>query len=204
MAKIYIIFYTMYGHIWKMAQAMKEGVDKVPGCEGVLFQVAETLDESVLAKMHAPDKPDVPVITASQLTEPDGLIFGFPTRFGMMCAQMKQFFDSTGSLWQAGKLAGMPVTFFISTATQGGGQETTIMTSLTQSTHHGMIYIPPGYTLGSALFDVNEVRGGSAWGAGTYAGADGSRQPSELELKQATHQGEYFTGKALKLEYQKS
>jgi NAD(P)H dehydrogenase (quinone) len=93
----------------------------------------------------------------------------------------------------------MPVTFFVSTGTQGGGQETTIMTSLTQAVHHGMIYIPPGYTYGSAMFDVSTVRGGSPWGAGTFAGADGSRQPSEAELGYAAHQGEYFAGKAAKL-----
>jgi NAD(P)H dehydrogenase (quinone) len=93
----------------------------------------------------------------------------------------------------------MPVTFFVSTGTQGGGQETTIMTSLTQTVHHGMIYIPPGYTHGGPMFDVSVVRGGSPWGAGTFAGADGSRQPSEAELAYATHQGEYFTGKAMKL-----
>jgi NAD(P)H dehydrogenase (quinone) len=99
----------------------------------------------------------------------------------------------------AGKLVGKPVSFFVSTATQGGGQETTIMTALTQVAHHGMIYIPPGYTHGPPMHDMSTVRAGSAWGAGCFAAADGSRQPSAPELAYAKHQGEYFAGKAVKL-----
>lgn len=99
----------------------------------------------------------------------------------------------------AGELVGKPVSFFVSTASQGGGQETTIMTALTQAVHHGMIYVPPGYTHGAPMYDLSEVRGGSPWGAGCFAGADGSRQPSAAELAYAKHQGEYFAGKALKI-----
>ena len=117
-------------------------------------------------------------------------------RFGMMCAQMKALFDATGGLWQSGALAGKPASLFTSTGTQGGGQETTIMTALTQLVHHGMIFIPPGYTHGSALFGMDEIRGGGPWGAGTFAAADGSRQPSEAEIAAAEHQGSYFAGKA--------
>jgi len=198
--KIFVVFYSMHGHVYKMAQAVKKGIDSVDGCEGILYQVAETLPEEVLAKMQAVPKPEnVPIINASDLPKANGIVFGFPTRFGMMCAQMKALFDATGGLWQSGALVGKPASLFTSTGTQGGGQETTIMTSMTQLVHHGMIFIPPGYTHGQALFDVQEVRGGGPWGAGTYAAADGSRQPSELELAAAEHQGSYFAEKAKKL-----
>jgi len=112
---------------------------------------------------------------------------------------MKSFWDSTGQLWQAGALVGKPVTAFTSTGTLQGGQETTIMTSVPVFAHHGMIFVPVGYTYGSPMFNLGEVRGGSPWGAGTFAGADGSRQPSEAELGFAKHQGTYFTGIAAKL-----
>lgn len=199
MGKILIVFYSTYGHVYSMAKAVKEGVDKVEGCEGLLYQVPETLPKEVLQKMHAPPKPDVPTITPDLLVDCDGIIFGFPTRYGMMAAQMKAFFDHTGGLWTSGQLTGKPCSFFVSTGTQGGGQETTIMTALTQSTHHGMIYVPIGYSAGNLMYGVDEPKGGSPWGAGCLAGPDGSRQPSETELAIAKHQGEYFAGKALKL-----
>lgn len=196
MTKIYVVYYSMYGHVRTLAKAVKEGIDSVDGCEATMFQVAETLPEEVLGKLHAPPKSDDPVITADQLTDCDGLVFAFPTRFGMMASQFKAFMDSTGSLWQAGKLTGKPITFCTSTATQGGGQETTIMTALTQAVHHGMIYVPLGYSAGPKMFSLDEPQGGSPWGAGTFAGADGSRQPSDNELAIATSQGSYFAGKA--------
>lgn len=147
--------------------------------------------------MSAPPKPDVPVIDHHTLGEADGFIFGFPTRYGMMAAQMKAMFDATGQLWFSGALVGKPAGLFFSTGTQGGGQETTAMTAVTQLTHHGMIYVPVGYSFGlDKLGGLDEVRGGSPWGAGTMAGADGSRMPSELELAHAKHQGSYFAGKA--------
>jgi len=199
MAKIYIIFYSMYGHIHQMAQKVKEGVDAIEGCEGVLYQVAETLPAEVLEKMHAPPKPDVPVISAADLPNADGFIFGFPTRFGMMCAQMKSFFDTTGQLWQSGALVGKPASIFTSTATQGGGQEVTIMTSVTQLAAHGIIFVPIGYSYGTPMFEIEKAQGGSPWGAGTFAGATGARQPSEVELGMAKHQGSYFAKVAAKL-----
>lgn len=119
MAKIFIIYYSMYSHVKTMAQKVKEGVDSVAGCEGILYQVPETLPEEVLGKMGAPPKDaDVPVIKASDLEEADGIIFGIPTRFGMAASQMKAFMDSTGGLWQAGKLAGKPARIYFSTGTQ--------------------------------------------------------------------------------------
>lgn len=193
--KVYIVYYSMYGHVQKLAEAAKAGVDSVDGAEGIIYQIAETLPQEVLEKMGAPPKPDYPVINVHDLPNADGILFGFPTRFGMMSAQAKALFDATGGLWQKGELVGKPGGVFISTATQGGGQETTIFTAVTQLAHHGMIFVPPGYSFGAKMFDISEVHGGSPWGAGTYAAPDGSRQPSAVELEYATHQGKYFAEK---------
>ncbi|KAG9155634.1 hypothetical protein Leryth_017047 [Lithospermum erythrorhizon] len=128
--KIFIIFYSMYGHLESLAKKMKEGVDGIEGVEGCLYRVAETLPSDVLEKMHAPPKDAaIPEISAEELSEADGLLFGFPTRFGAMAAQMKALFDSTGGLWTQQKLAGKPAGFFVGTGTQGGGQETTAYVS---------------------------------------------------------------------------
>ncbi|MQM17786.1 hypothetical protein Taro_050764 [Colocasia esculenta] len=125
--RIFIVFYSMYGHVEALARRMKRGVDGIDGLEGLLFRVPETLPGEVLEQMKAPPKdPDIPVIgTAAELAEADGVLFGFPTRFGCMAAQMKAFFDETGQLWTEQKLVGKPAGFFVSTGTQGGGQETT-------------------------------------------------------------------------------
>lgn len=131
-----------------------------------------------------------PVITPDELVKADGFLFGYPTRFGMLPAQAKAFWDSTGGLWMKGALVGKPAGVFFSTGTQGGGQETTALTSVTQLVHHGMIYVPIGYS-SPLVTDMSEVHGGSPYGAGTLAGPDGSRQPSELELKLARHQGKH-------------
>eukprot|EP00899_Mesostigma_viride_P019473 jgi/Mesvir1/27527/Mv07288-RA.1 len=135
--KILVVFYSMYGHIQKLAEAIAEGV-KEAGAEVTLKQVAETLPAEVLAKMYAPPKPDYEIATPDDLPQYDGILFGFPTRFGMMAAQMKAFFDATGGLWKTGALVGKPAGTFISTATQNGGQETTHLTAITQLVHHGM------------------------------------------------------------------
>ncbi|KAI0495156.1 hypothetical protein KFK09_025305 [Dendrobium nobile] len=195
--KIYIVYYSTYGHVEKLAHEILKGASSVEGVEAKLWQVPETLPEEVLDKLGAPPKSDVPVITASELPEADGFIFGFPTRFGMMAAQFKAFFDSTGGLWRTQQLAGKPAGIFFSTGSQGGGQETTALTAITQLVHHGMIFVPVGYTGGAGMFELEKVRGGSPYGAGTLAG-DGSRQPSELELQLAFHQGQYFAGIAKK------
>lgn len=188
----------MYGHVERLAEEIKKGAASVDGVEVKLWQVPETLSEDVLGKMSAPPKTDVSVITPNELAEADGLIFGFPTRFGMMAAQFKAFIDSTGGLWRAQQLAGKPAGIFFSTGSQGGGQETTALTAITQLAHHGMIFVPIGYTFGAGMFEMEQVKGGSPYGAGTYAG-DGSRQPTELELAQAFHQGKLFAGIAKKL-----
>ncbi|KAL9329255.1 hypothetical protein ACSQ67_004258 [Phaseolus vulgaris] len=191
-------YYSMYGHVEMLAEEIKKGAASVEGVEATLWQVPETLPEEVLGKMGAPPKSDVPIITPNELPEADGLLLGFPTRFGLMAAQFKAFMDATGSLWRTQALAGKPAGIFYSTGSQGGGQETTPLTSITQLVHHGMIFVPIGYTFGSGMFEMENVKGGSPYGAGTYAG-DGSRKPTELELAQAFHQGKYFAGIAKRL-----
>ncbi|CBI18659.3 probable NAD(P)H dehydrogenase (quinone) FQR1-like 1 [Vitis vinifera] len=197
-AKLYIVYYSMYGHVEKLAQEIKKGAESVEGVEVKLWQVPETLPEDVLGLMGAPPKSDVPVIKPNELSEADGFIFGFPTRFGMMAGQFKAFLDATGALWRTQQLAGKPAGLFYSTGSQGGGQETTPLTAITQLVHHGMIFVPIGYTFGAGMFEIEQVKGGSPYGAGTYAG-DGSRQPSEIELAQAFHQGMYIAGITKKL-----
>lgn len=191
--RVFIVFYSMYGHVEGLAKRMKKGLDGVEGVEGVLCRVPETLSSEVLELMKAPPKdPEIPEISgAAELAEADGILFGFPTRYGSMAAQMKAFFDSTGQLWREQKLAGKPAGFFVSTGTQGGGQETTAWTAITQLAHHGMLFVPVGYTFGASMFKMDSVRGGSPYGAGVYAG-DGTRQPTETELALAEHQGKYM------------
>ncbi|GJP56605.1 hypothetical protein CLOM_g15959 [Closterium sp. NIES-68] len=196
--KVYVIFYSMYGHVAALAEEIKKGAESVEGVEVSIFQVPETLSEEVLAKMHAPPKPDIPSIDVHNLPDADCFLFGFPTRYGMMAAQMKAFFDATGSLWRTQALAGKPAGFFFSTGSQGGGQETTALTAVTQLTHHGMLFVPIGYTYGANMFVLDEVKGGSPYGAGTLAG-DGTRQPTQIELEQAFYQGQYTAKIAKKL-----
>lgn len=191
--RIFIVFYSMYGHVEILARRIKAGVDSIDGVEGVLFRIPETMPPEVLEQMKVPQKADdVPVMSeAAELVEADGLLFGFPTRYGSMAAQMKAFFDSTGQLWREQKLAGVPAGFFVSTGTQGGGQETTAWTAITQLAHHGMLYVPIGYTFGAGMFKMDSIRGGSPYGAGVFSG-DGTREPSETELALAEHQGKYM------------
>ncbi|KAH9711536.1 putative NAD(P)H dehydrogenase (quinone) FQR1-like 2 [Citrus sinensis] len=179
---IFIVFYSMYGHVEGLAKRMKKGVDGVDGVEGLLYRVDD----------------DIPEISAADLVEADGFLFGFPTRYGCMAAQMKAFFDSTGMLWKEGKLVGKPAGFFVSTGTQGGGQETTAWTAITQLAHHGMLFVPIGYTFGAGMFKMDSIRGGSPYGAGVFAG-DGTREPSETELALAEHQGKYMAAVVKKL-----
>jgi NAD(P)H dehydrogenase (quinone) len=158
-------------------------------------RIPETLSEEVLTKMHAPPKPtDVPVLEDPAVLEGyDGFLLGIPTRYGNFPAQWKTFWDKTGKQWSTGGYFGKHAGLFISTGTLGGGQESTAIAALSTLTHHGIIYVPLGYaTAFSILADLSEVRGGSAWGAGTFAGADGSRQPSAKELELARIQGEGF------------
>ncbi|KAG1785305.1 flavoprotein-like protein [Suillus plorans] len=190
--KVAIIIYSMYGHIAKLAEAVKAGVESAGGSV-TIYQIAETLPEEVLVKMHAAPKPNYPILAPSELASFDAFIFGVPTRYGNFPAQWKAFWDATGGLWVSGALAGKFASVFVSTGTPGGGQEATIISSLSTLAHHGIIYVPLGYKNTFAqLSNMSEVRGGSPWGAGTYAGADGSRQPSALELELGTLQGKGF------------
>lgn len=197
--KVAVVYYSTWGHMAGFAKSVAEGVNMVDGCEAVLYQVPETLPPEVLEKMHAPPKNNDPIATPDVLEEADAILFGIATRFGSQNAQMRAFFDSTGSLWQAGKLVGKPAGIFFGTGTQGGGQETTALTTVPFLVHHGMVYVPMGYTFGGEFFDNSAVRGGSPYGPGYYAGADGSRAVSELESRVAVHYGTYFAGVAKKL-----
>jgi len=174
-----------------MAQSVVKGVEEAGG-EVTLYQIAETLPEEVLQKMWAAPKPDLPVVKVEDLPKYDGLIFGAPTRFGIPCAQYKALWNATGQLWQSGALNGKIASFFTGTATQGGGQETTSSTNMGHFVHHGMIFVPLGYG-NPTIFNLDEVHGGSPWGAGTLSGPDGKRQPTELELGLAQYQGKRVT-----------
>ncbi|KUG00679.1 Flavoprotein YCP4 [Phytophthora nicotianae] len=198
MAKIAIVYYSTYNHVSTMAETIKKGIESVEGVTAEIYQVAETLPEELLAQIHAAPKKDHPIATPDTLKEADGILFGFPTRFGSLPAQVKAFFDSCGGLWATGALVGKPAGIFFSTGTQGGGQETTAFTTLTFLTHQGMTYVPLGYRA-SELSNMDEIHGGSPWGSGTLAGGDGSRQPSKLELAVATTQGKSFAEIAKKL-----
>ncbi|KAL2064825.1 hypothetical protein VTL71DRAFT_3965 [Oculimacula yallundae] len=199
--KVAIVFYSMYGHIKALAEAEKAGLAKA-GIEADIYQVAETLPEEVLAKMHAPPKSSYPIIDAGTLATYDAFLLGIPTRYGNFPAQWKTFWDTTGGQWASGGFWGKFAGVFVSTGTQGGGQESTAIAALSTLTHHGIVYVPLGYahTFGQ-LANMEEVHGGSPWGAGTFAGADGSRQPTAIELEIATIQGEQFGKKILSVSF---
>jgi len=200
--KVAIVYYSMYGHIAQMAKAEQEGLKKA-GIEADLFQVPETLPQEVLAKMGAPGaNPDIPTITADKLEEYDAFLFGVPTRFGNFPAQWKTFWDTTGKQWSTGGYWGKYAGLFISTGTQGGGQESTALSVMSTIAHHGITFVPLGYkmTFGQ-LANLQEIHGGSPWGAGTYSGADGSRMPSALEIEIATLQGEAFGNHVKKVSF---
>ncbi|XP_028783737.1 probable NAD(P)H dehydrogenase (quinone) FQR1-like 3 isoform X2 [Neltuma alba] len=197
--KVYVLYYSLYGHVDTMAREVHRGAASVEGVEATLWRVPETLSDVLLQKMKAaPKANDVEDIRPEQLVEADGFIFGFPSRFGMMPSQFIAFFDATHDLWASQSLAGKPAGIFWSTGFHGGGQELSALTAITQLAHHGMIFVPVGYTFGSGMFEMEEVKGGSSYGAGTFA-ADGSRQPTQLELQQAFYQGKYIAQIAKRL-----
>ncbi|SCV04937.1 LANO_0G14730g1_1 [Lachancea nothofagi CBS 11611] len=192
MVKIAIITYSMYGHIDILAKSIQEGIVAAGG-KADLFRVEETLPDEVLELMHAPAKPDIPVATAQTLEEYDAFLFGVPTRYGNVPAQWSAFWDQTGGLWVKGSLHGKPAGVFVSTGSFGGGQELTVKSCMSYLVHHGLIFIPLGYKNTFAeLSNLEEIHGGSPWGAGTLASGDGSRLPSELELRMAVTQGKAF------------
>lgn len=190
--KVAIVYYSMYGHVRTMAQAVKSGIESAGG-KVDLFQVPETLPQEVLDKMHAPAKSADAIITPEVLAKYDAFLFGIPTRFGTFPAQWKSFWDTTGGLWATGGLAGKYAGIFVSTGTPGGGQEITALNAMSTLAHHGIIYVPLGYKHTFPLTtNLEEVHGGSPWGAGTFSNSDGSRQPSKLELEMANLQGKSF------------
>jgi NAD(P)H dehydrogenase (quinone) len=200
--KVQVIFYSMYGHVYRMAEAVAEGARQVSGAEVSVYQVAELMPDDVLEKYGAKAArasfAKIPVASVDKLPEAQALIFGTPTRFGNMAAQMRNFLDQTGQLWATGALIGKVASVFASTATQHGGQETTITSFHSTLLHHGMIVVGVPYSE-SGLSHMGDITGGTPYGATTLAGKDGSRQPSENELKIARYQGKHVTEIASKL-----
>jgi NAD(P)H dehydrogenase (quinone) len=200
--KILVVFYSTYGHIYQMAEAVAEGAKAVAGAEVEIRRVPETLPAEVLEKMGAVEAQKafshVPVCTVEELARADAVIFGTPTRFGNMCGQMRQFLDATGSLWAEGALVGKVGSVFAASATQHGGQESTILTFHVTLLHHGFVVVGLPYAFQGQM-RVDEITGGSPYGASTIAGGDGSRMPSENELDAARFQGKHVAEIASKL-----
>jgi NAD(P)H dehydrogenase (quinone) len=200
--KALIVFYSMYGHVHKMAEAVAEGVREVPGAEAVLRRVPETLSGEILKKMGALEAQKafahIPIATVDELASADAVIFGTPTRFGNMCGQMRQFLDATGQLWAKGALVGKVGSVFASTATQHGGQESTILSFHNTLLHQGMIVVGLPYSFQGQM-RIDEITGGSPYGASTIAGGQGERMPSQNELAAARFQGKHVASIASKL-----
>ncbi|MCU0564517.1 MAG: NAD(P)H:quinone oxidoreductase [Desulfobacterales bacterium] len=200
--KVLVVYYSMYGHIHRMAEAVAEGVKTIKGAEAVLRRVPETLPGEVLAKMGAIDAQKkfehVPIATLEDLESADAVIFGTPTRFGNMCGQMKQFLDATGGLWAKGALVGKVGSVFASSATQHGGQESTILSFHITLLHHGFVVVGLPYSFQGQMRN-DEITGGSPYGASTIAGTQGERTPSENELQAARFQGAHVAMIASKL-----
>jgi NAD(P)H dehydrogenase (quinone) len=202
MTRVVIVIYSMYGHVLKMAEAVAEGVREVPGCEVTIKRVPETLPEEVLAKMGALEAQKgmehIPLVQLEDLASADAIIFGTPTRFGNMCGQMRQFLDSTGQLWLQGSLVGKVGSVFASSATQHGGQESTILSFHITLLHQGMVVVGLPYAFAGQM-DNSQITGGSPYGAATIAGTDGSRSPIDNELAGARFQGAHVARIARKL-----
>jgi NAD(P)H dehydrogenase (quinone) len=196
--KILVLYYSMYGHVETLAYAVAEGARGVEGTEVTVKRVPELMPEDVARKAGAKLDQAAPIATVDELPDYDAIIFGTPTRFGNMCAQMRNFLDQTGGLWAKGKLINKVGSVFTSTATQHGGQETTISSFHNTLLHHGMIVVGTPYSC-PELMTMSEITGGSPYGAGTLAGSDGSRQPSENELKIARFQGAHVAAIAAKM-----
>ena len=200
--KVLIVYYSMYGHIHRMAQAVAEGAKEVAGTEVVLRRVPETLSHEILGKMGALEAQKsmshIPVCTVEELPTADAVIFGTPTRFGNMCGQMRQFLDATGQLWAKGALVGKVGSVFASSGTQHGGQESTILSFHITLLHQGFVVVGLPYTFQGQMRN-DEITGGSPYGASTIAGAQGERLPTENELAAARYQGKHVATIASKL-----
>ena len=197
MAKVLVLYYSSYGHIETMAGAVAEGA-RAAGAEVDVKRVPELVPEAVAAASHFKLDQAAPVASVDELVNYDAIVFGTPTRFGNMTAQMKNFLDQTGALWAGGKLVGKVGSVFTSTATQHGGQESTILSTHTVLLHHGMVIVGLPYTFAGQMIQ-GEVSGGSPYGASTIAAGDGSRQPSQNELDGARFQGRHVAEIAAKL-----
>jgi NAD(P)H dehydrogenase (quinone) len=202
MAKIQVIFYSMYGHCYQLARAVADGAASVDGAQVQLFRVPELMDEETLKRVGAWEAQqqftDVPVIEPEQLIEADAIIVGTPTRFGNMCAQMRAFWDRTVDLWLKGRLVGKLASAFVSIGTQHGGHETTVVSIWHTFAHLGMVIVPIGYS-DQRVLRMDQITGGGPYGASTLSDVDGSRLPTENELAIARHQGAYVTSLAAKL-----
>jgi len=200
--KVLIVFYSMYGHIHQMAEAVAEGAREVGGAEVILRRVPETLPGEVLEKMGALEAQKrfahIPVADVEDLARADAVLFGTPTRFGNMCGQMRQFLDATGGLWAKGALVGKVGSVFTSSATQHGGQESTLLTFHVTLLHHGFAVVGLPYAFQGQM-RIDEITGGSPYGASTIAGGDGSRMPSKNELAAARFQGKHVATLASRL-----
>ncbi|OPY11812.1 MAG: p-benzoquinone reductase [Syntrophus sp. PtaU1.Bin005] len=200
--KIMIVYYSAYGHVHRMAEAVAEGAGEMAGAEVVMRRVPETLPEELLKKIGIFDAQKafshIPVCAADELVAADAIIFGTPTRFGNMCGQMRSFLDATGGLWARGALVGKIGSVFTSTGTQHGGQESTILSFHTTLLHHGMIIVGLPYSFQGQTRN-DEVTGGSPYGASTIAGTENERWPSENELAGARFQGRHVAGIAGRL-----
>ena len=200
--KALVVYYSMYGHVHNMAEAVAEGVREVPGAEVTMRRVPETLSGEVLQMMGAVEAQKafahVPVCTVDELPSYDAIFFGTPTRFGNMCGQMRQFLDATGRLWVAGALVGKVGSVFASTATQHGGQEATLLSTHITLLHQGMVIVGLPYAFQGQM-RIDEITGGSPYGATTIAGGKGERSPSENELAAARYQGKHVASIAARL-----
>jgi NAD(P)H dehydrogenase (quinone) len=200
--KVLIPFYSMYGHVHRLAEAVAEGVKEVADAEPILRRVPETLADGVLKAMGALEAKKafehIPICTVDELAAADAIIFGTPTRFGNMCGQMRQFLDATGGLWMKGALVGKVGSVFASSATQHGGQESTILSFHTTLLHQGMIIVGLPYAFQGQM-RIDEITGCSPYGASTIAGGKGERMPSENELAGARYQGKHVAAIAMKL-----
>ncbi|PKM46685.1 MAG: NAD(P)H:quinone oxidoreductase [Gammaproteobacteria bacterium HGW-Gammaproteobacteria-1] len=200
--KVLIVYYSMYGHVQRLAEAVAAGVREVAGAEAVLRRVPETLPGEVLEKMGATlaqeKQASVPICTMEELGQADAVIFGTPTRFGNMCGQMRQFLDATGQLWVSGALIGKVGSVFTASATQHGGQESTILSFHTTLLHQGMVIVGLPYSFQGQM-SMDEITGCSPYGASTIAGGKGERLPSDNELAGARFQGRHVATIAAKL-----
>ena len=198
MTKVLVLYYSTWGHVERMAQEVAEGARSVQGIEVTVKRVPETMPPETAAAIHAKADQAAPIAKPEELADYDAIIFGTPTRFGNMCGQMRNFLDQTGSLWQQGKLVGKVGSVFVSTATQHGGQETTITSFHTTLFHHGMVVIGVPYAC-TQLTNMDEITGGTPYGASTLSKGDGSRMPSANELTVAKFQGQHVATIAKKL-----